>query len=88
MPKTLEASGDAAMDSRFSAYGITNDDDPVSLAMKGLIDTASAQDKQIALLWQAIEKLSAGEKPGDCVPTDAALKECFEAAKMTQLVGK
>jgi serine O-acetyltransferase len=88
MPKTGEASGDAAMDSRFSAYGITNDDDPVSLAMKGLIDTASAQDKQIALLWQAIEKLSAGATPGDCVPTDAALKECFEAAKMTQLVGK
>jgi serine O-acetyltransferase len=53
-----------------------------------LIDTASAQDKQLALLWQAIEKLSAGATPGDCVPTDAALKECFEAAKMTQLVGK
>ena len=88
MPKTAEASGDAAMDSRFSAYGITNDDDPMSQAMKGLIDTASAQDKQIALLWQAIEKLSASPQAGDCVPLEAAIKECFEAAKMTQLVGK
>ncbi len=88
MPKTVEASGDAAMDSRFSAYGITNDDDPVSLAMKGLIDSASAQDKQIALLWHAIEKLSANAHAADCVPDDAALSECFEAAKIAQLVGK
>ncbi len=88
MPKTVEASGDAAMDSRFSAYGITNDDDPVSLAMKGLIDSASAQDKQIALLWHAIEKLSANPHATDCVPDDAALSECFEAAKIAQLVGK
>ena len=88
MPKTVEASGDAAMDSRFSAYGITNDDDPVSLAMKGLIDSASAQDKQIALLWHAIEKLSANPRATDCVPDDAALSECFEAAKIAQLVGK
>ncbi len=88
MPKTTEASGDAAMAGGFSAYGITNDDDPVSMAMKGLIDTASAQDRQIALLWQAIEKLQTNPQAGDCVPTDAAIIECFEAAKMTQLVGK
>ena len=34
----------------FSAYGITLDDDPVSMAMKGLIDNASTQEQQIALL--------------------------------------
>jgi serine O-acetyltransferase len=92
MPKSTDASaepsGDAVMDSRFSAYGITNDDDPVSLAMKGLIDSASAQDHQIALLWHAIEKLSASARAVDCVPDDAALSECFEAAKIAQLVGK
>jgi serine O-acetyltransferase len=73
---------------KFSAYGITLEDDPLSQAMKGLIDSASSQDHQIALLWQAIEKLSAVRKEGDCVPDDAALKECFEADKLTQLVGK
>jgi len=73
---------------KFSAYGITLEDDPLSQAMKGLIDSASSQDHQIALLWQAIEKLSAARKEGDCVPDDAALKECFEADKLTQLVGK
>ena len=72
---------------KFSAYGITLEDDPLSLAMKGLIDSASGQDHQIALLWQAIEKLSKVEK-ADCVPDDAATKECFEREKLTQLVGK
>src|SRR3954470_6628265 len=72
----------------FSAYGITENDDPLSQAMKGLIDNASTQEHQIALLWQAIEKLSAASKGEDCVPEDAATKECFEAEKLTQLVGK
>ena len=43
----------------FSAYGVTQGDDPVSQAMKGLIDNAAGHEHQIALLWQAIEKLSA-----------------------------
>src|SRR6218665_3699837 len=42
----------------FTAYGITQEDDPLSQAMRGLIDHAAAQEHQIALLWQAIEKLS------------------------------
>ena len=89
MPKASEASGDAAMAKGFSAYGITHDDlDPMSQAMKGLIDTASAQDHQIALLWKAIEILQIDRQVGDCVPLDAALKECFEAERITQLVGK
>ena len=51
----------------FSAYGMTQGDDPVAQAMKGLIDNASSQEHQIALLWQAIEKLSARarELPGE-----------------------
>ncbi len=76
----------------FSAYGITLEDDPVSLAMKGLIDSAATQEQQIALLWQAIEKLSkSGNYTGtskDCVPSDAALECTFEADKLTQLMGK
>jgi serine O-acetyltransferase len=72
----------------FSAYGITESDDPLSQAMKGLIDHASGHEHQIALLWQAIEKLSAQRKGEDCVPLDAQVQENFEAEKLTQLVGK
>jgi serine O-acetyltransferase len=64
------------------------EDDPLSQAMKGLIDNAAGQDHQIALLWQAIETLSAQPGKKDCVPGDAARKECFEAERLTQLVGK
>jgi serine O-acetyltransferase len=79
----------AAAKMGFSAYGVTNGDDPVSQAMKGLIDNASSQEHQITLLWQAIEKLSSGarELPGiDCVPQDAQTSETFDAARLTRLV--
>jgi serine O-acetyltransferase len=56
---------------------------------KGLIDhRASSQDHQIALLWHAIEQLSAQRRDASCVPLDAKTKEEFEADKLTQLVGK
>ena len=72
---------------KFSAYGVTQEDDPLSQAMRGLIDSTASQEHQIALLWQAIEKL-AEARERDCVPTDAQRKECFEAEKLNQLVGK
>jgi serine O-acetyltransferase len=40
----------------FPPYAVTADD-PVSQAVKGLIDSASSQEHQIALLWQAIERM-------------------------------
>src|SRR6185295_7319292 len=49
---------EAAAKMGFSAYGVTANDDPLSQAMRGLIDNASSQEHQIALLWAAIEKLS------------------------------
>ena len=73
----------------FSAYGLTQGDDPVSQAMKGLIDNAAGHEHQIALLWQAIEKLSAGarELPRDpCVPQDAHTTEQFDAERLNRLV--
>ncbi len=74
---------------KFTAYGITQEDDPLSQAMRGLIDNASSQEHQITLLWQAIEKLSAGSlQSRDCVPRDAALQEQFEASKFNDLMGK
>ena len=50
----------------FSAYGITENDDPLSQAMKGLIDNASSQEHQIALLWRAIEQVSTSKRGEDC----------------------
>ena len=78
--------GDGA---QFSAYGVTSQqDDPLTQAMHGLINSASAQEHQIALLWQAIEKLSATAQAQDCVPCDAARQEQFEAGRLNDLVGK
>ncbi len=71
---------------KFNAYGITEDDDPLSQAMRGLIDNASSQEHQIALLWKALESLS--QQGGSLVPQGAAKQEQFEADKLNQLVGK
>jgi serine O-acetyltransferase len=79
---------EAASKMGFSAYGVTQNDDPLSQAMRGLIDNAASQEHQIALLWQTIDKLSTQRHDPDCVPGDAARSEHFEADKLNQLVGK
>ena len=88
--KSAEAAREAAAAKMgFSAYGVTQGDDPVSQAMKGLIDNASGHEHQIMLLWQAIEKLSARsrELPADnCVPQDARTTETFDAERLNRLV--
>ena len=80
----------AASQMGFSAYGVTQNDDPLSQALRGLIDNAGSQEHQIALLWRAIEKLSDARAAttAGCVPKDAALHETFEADKLNQLMGK
>ncbi len=86
----LEAAREAAAARMgFSAYGVTQGDDPVAQAMKGLIDHTAGHEHQIALLWAAIEKLSsrARELPGDdCVPQDAQTGEHFDAERLNRLV--
>ncbi len=74
----------------FSAYGITQQDDPLSLAMKGLIDHAAGNEHQITLLWQAIEKLGESRQiqRSDCVPEGAQLADGPTCEKLTELVGK
>jgi serine O-acetyltransferase len=92
--RIIQADVDAAREATaakmgFSAYGLTQGDDPVSLAMKGLIDNASGHEHQIALLWQAIEKLSSRtrELPSeDCVPGEAHTTETFDAERLNRLV--
>ena len=91
--RIMEAGSDAQREEAaskmgFSAYGVTQSDDPLSLAMRGLIDNASSQEHQIALLWQAVATLSEGRSAKSCVPDDAARKESFQADRLTQLVGK
>lgn len=91
--RIIEAASDQAREEAaarmgFSAYGVTQGDDPVALALRGLIDSASTQDRQIALLWSAVCKLSAelGRPVGDCVPPDAQRDEAFDAAEISRLV--
>ena len=48
---------EAASKMGFSAYGVTQSDDPLSMAMRGLIDNASGHEHQIAMLWQAVSSL-------------------------------
>jgi serine O-acetyltransferase len=85
-----EASREAAAAKMgFSAYGVTQGDDPLSQAMKGLIDNAAGHEHQIALLWQAIEKLSSRSRElpaADCVPQDAHTTERFDAERLNRLV--
>jgi serine O-acetyltransferase len=73
----------------FSAYGVTQGDDPVALAMRGLIDNASGHEHQIALLWHAIEKLSGQTRElptAGCVPDEAHTVETFDAERLNRLV--
>ena len=84
-----QGAGAGAAAPSFSAYGVApQQEDPLTQAMRGLIDSAGAQEHQIALLWRAIEKLSAAQQAGDCVPCDAATREQFEAARLNDIIGK
>jgi serine O-acetyltransferase len=88
--RIIEASGDAKREEvsarmGFSAYGVTQGDDPVAQAMKGLIDNAAGHEHQIAMLWAAIEKLSP-TKTDECVPSDAQTTEDFDADHLKQLM--
>ena len=55
----LPQSADSKTKDYFSAYGVTpNVDDPVSMALKGLIDATIEQEAKIAALEKMIAKLS------------------------------
>lgn len=77
---------EAASKMGFSAYGVTQNDDPLSQALRGLIDHAASQEHQITLLWQALEQLC--DRQQVLMPGDAHRTEAFEADKLNQLVGK
>jgi serine O-acetyltransferase len=86
LPSKVGESADVAgAQPKFSAYGITNDDDPISQALRGLIDSASTQDQQIARLWLALEKICQLQQ---MQMPEGERGECFEAERLNQLVGK
>ena len=89
--RILLAEGDAkreaaAANMGFSAYGVTQGDDPVAQAMKGLIDNAAGHEHQIALLWEAVAQLSRAQPQSECVPKDAQKQEQFDAQRLSQLM--
>ncbi len=91
--RIMQASDDvrreqAACGMGFSAYGVTQNDDPLSQAMRGLIDNAASHEHQIALLWQAVEKISTRVQDCAPLPEDATRNEHFEAEKFSGLLGK
>jgi serine O-acetyltransferase len=65
---------------------VTQNDDPLSQAMRGLIDSAAGQEHQIAMIWKALEQLCEQQKVQ--MPSGAARSESFEADRLNQLVGK
>jgi len=93
IPSKEGQSADVTETAKFNAYGIDQQQgdtstDPITQAMRGLIDSAATQEHQIALLWQAIAKLSAAQHTHGCVPGDAALQECFEAEKLNDILDR
>ena len=90
--RIIEAKSDAVREEvaskmGFSAYGVTQNDDPLSQAMRGLIDHAAEQDKQMTMLWQALEKIAAGTaNPDDCKPNLAAKTAHLEIEKLNKLI--
>ena len=71
----------------FSAYGVTQNDDPLSQALRGLIDHAAEQDKQLQMLWRALEKFAEGTATvQDCQPDLAAKTAHLEIEKLNKLI--
>ncbi len=84
--RTGESADVSQAQPKFNAYGITQEDDPVSQALRGLIDNAASHEQQIARLWKALEEVCARQQVQ--MPGDAPRTEAFEADKLNQLVGK
>jgi serine O-acetyltransferase len=94
--RTVDAASDAQREAAaakmgFSAYGVTQGDDPVAQAIRGLIDHGAGHEHQIALLWAALEKLSdarSAQEPSasSCVPSEALTREAFDAEGLTRMV--
>ncbi|CAN1548898.1 CysE Serine acetyltransferase [Burkholderiaceae bacterium] len=79
----LPGNGSPESKANFSAYGITpNADDPMSLALKGLIDATLLQETKIQALEEALAKLNGGGSTGSAAsPEDGAAMRELDAIK-------
>ncbi len=69
----------------FSAYAVTqNGDDPLSQAVRGLIDHAAQLEHQVALLWRELEQR--GLCPPQACPDEALRTEHFDRDQLEKLV--
>jgi len=75
---------EAAMKMGFSAYGVTQNDDPLSQALRGLIDNAQSQDEQIALLWATLKEIAKNTEQS--LPQGAAQQSHFESDRLNKLL--
>ena len=86
---TEASAGEGPAAPKFSAYGVApQQEDPLTQAMRGLVESASVQDQQIAQLWRAIEKLSAGQSAADCLPCEDERRQKFEPGRFRDIIGK
>ena len=87
-PAVSPAASPCAGTEAFTAYGVTQEDDPLSQAMRGLVDGAACHEEQLAKLWEVVEKLSVQLQARDCVPSEAERGQHFETEKIKQILGK
>ena len=81
------AAGAGTRPSGFTAYGITQEGDPITQAMRSLAEGTATHDQQLQLLWQAVEKLSA-KLNADCLPCESERTSHFEKDRIDQILGK
>ena len=78
----LPQSADSKTKEYFSAYGVTpNVDDPVSMALKGLIDATIEQEAKIATLEKMIAKLNNTPAKSDDATAASDTKRDLDAIK-------
>ncbi|MCA0176364.1 MAG: serine O-acetyltransferase [Proteobacteria bacterium] len=70
---------DAAGKPAFAAYGVAQGDDPVTQAMRDLIEATATHEQQVALLWAAMRQLGASQP---CVPAEAQTEAHFDATRL------
>ncbi len=85
---TNEKRAKSSSKAEFLPYGVTKNDDPISQALRELVDNASSQEQRIELLWQALEKISQQTNSQNCLPEKPGPKKPFDAGKLNDLINK
>ncbi len=70
------------------AYGVTQNDDPLSQALRGLIDSAGRRSTRLRSCGRPLKSSPPRPSLANCVPGDAARHENFAADKFNALIDK